>query len=89
MRSKLAAKLDHLAETLVHDDAYWPAPSCSFAHPDLFQQSIYGDYVRNARDRFHELVSIISNLNIRSRTVELRAPSVGKLPDSLQGSDGN
>jgi hypothetical protein len=89
MRRKLAAELDHLAETLVHDDAYWPAQDYSFAHPDLFQQSIYGDYVRNARNRFHELVSIISSLNIRSRTVELRAPSVGKLPDSLQGSDGN
>lgn len=73
MRRALAAELDHLAETLVHDDASWSAPDCGFPHPDLFQQPIYGDYVRNTRDRFHELVSIISSLNILSRTIELCA----------------
>ncbi len=84
----MAAELNRMSETLGHEDTYEPATVSSLFRPDILAQSRYSDYVRNTRDRFHELVSVISHLNTPRRTVEPSAPSIAKLSDALHGSDG-
>jgi len=90
MRRALASELNRMSETLAHedtDDTYEPATDSSLFRSDILEQSRYSDYVRITLDRFHELVSVISQLN--SRTVEISAPLTAKLSDALPGSDGN
>ncbi len=60
MKRALAAELNRISEALVHEKAYEPA-TVSFS-PDILEQWRYGDYVRNTRDRFHELARVISDL---------------------------
>jgi hypothetical protein len=55
MRRALAAELNRMAETLAQEDTYGSAFVCSFFHPDILEQSRYGDYFRNTDDRFQEL----------------------------------
>jgi multidrug resistance protein MdtO len=76
MRRALAAQLNRMSETLNQEDTYGPILVNSFFHPNILEHSRYGDYVYNARDRFYELVSMISDLNASSRTVGLPAPSI-------------
>ena len=78
MRDALAAELNRIAKTVAQQETYGPALVSGFFHPDLLDQSRYGEYVRNSADRFREFVNIISGLNTLSRTVNLYAPSMSK-----------
>lgn len=69
MRGALAAELNRIAKTLAQEDTYGSALVSNFFHSDILEQSRYGEYVRNTNERFHELVSVISNLNTRGGTV--------------------
>jgi len=88
MRRALAAELNRMSETLAHEDPYGAATVSSLFRPDILEQSSYGDYVHSACDRFYELASVISDLNVSSRTAGLDTPSTAKLADALPGSDG-
>jgi multidrug resistance protein MdtO len=85
MRRALAAELNRMSETVAHEDTYVPATVSSLLSPDILEQSCYSDHVRNTRDRFYELVSVISNLNSPS-AVGLSSPSMVQLSDALYGS---
>jgi multidrug resistance protein MdtO len=74
MRRLLGSELNRIAKTLTQEDTYEPAIAASFCDAAILEHSRYGDYVRDTGNRFHELASVISNLNTRSRTVELCAP---------------
>jgi hypothetical protein len=75
MRRLLGTELNRIAKTLTQEDTYEPAIAASFCDAAILEHSRYGDYVRDIGNRFHELASVISNLNTRTSAVELCAPS--------------
>jgi hypothetical protein len=89
MRCAPAAELNRVSETLAHEDTYAPATLSNLFRPDIGEQSRYSDYVHNTRDRFFELVRVMSDMNTSSRPVGLSAPSMVNLSDALRGSEGS
>jgi multidrug resistance protein MdtO len=84
MRRAVAAELNRMSETLAQEDTYGPATVSSLFRSDILERSRYGDYVRNTRDRYYELASVISDLNTSSRTAGLSAPAAGVPASSIQ-----
>jgi hypothetical protein len=60
-----------MSETLAHEETYGIANLSSPFPLDILDQLRYSDYVRNTRDRFQDLVAVITDLNAPSRKVEL------------------
>jgi multidrug resistance protein MdtO len=73
MRRALAAELNRMSETPAREEAYEPAAVSGLFRPGILEHSRYSDYVRNTRDRFQELVRVISDLNTPGRTFDLGA----------------
>ncbi len=76
IRRALSAELNRMAVTLGQEDTYGAALASSFFDREILDHSRYADYDRNTGDRFHELVTLVSSLNTRSRAVELYAQSI-------------
>jgi multidrug resistance protein MdtO len=64
MRRKLAAQMDSMAEAVAERKAFVPVDTAALVDPGRLHDPRYGEYVRNAVNRYGELQNLVSALGI-------------------------